>query len=572
MRGRIGSHAGAGLLAAALLVVPTASGADLRAVALDPAATPTAGGQAPEAPAGARQYVRGGAVAGPGEVTFGAYIEASSASLGRAWSCSASLVAPRWILTAAHCVAPGGDSGRRIPEDLVVRAVAGGGVLSGAGPGVVRAQGVVVPDEYLAGDGLGDDVALVRVPARGSATLPVARPEDAESFAPGVIAGFAGYGLVDGADPADAIHYGFAPVLADEACAAGLDALGIGGPFVPGEMICTGFAGGATGSGPCAGDSGGPLFVGLGDAVLQAGVVSWGWSDCSRGPSVFAELAPYTAALVGHMATADPEVAAPAVGAVAVAGGGDAPLSVSADVTPGALGTNVVAWWGRAAGRIDGATARYAGTGAGARRVTLTIPGAPAGEPLVVGVAALNGAGEAAATVGPLVPGAGAAAPGDSAAAPAAVPLSGAARAAASQAAPTVRCAGRRATIVGTAGPDVIVGTAAADVIVAGGGDDDVRAHGGGDVVCLGPGDDRARGGAGDDRVLGEGGADRLLGGPGRDDLTGGRGADHAAGGAGRDRCRAEVRSLCEPSRRVTAPNARRPRVAGPSSSAAERT
>jgi uncharacterized delta-60 repeat protein len=89
-----------------------------------------------------------------------------------------------------------------------------------------------------------------------------------------------------------------------------------------------------------------------------------------------------------------------------------------------------------------------------------------------------------------------------------------------------VRCAGRPATIVGTAGSDRLRGTPGADVIVALDGNDRVIGRGGNDVVCGGAGDDRLSGGAGRDVLRGEQGRDRLLGGPGRDRLVGGPGRD----------------------------------------------
>jgi Ca2+-binding RTX toxin-like protein len=70
------------------------------------------------------------------------------------------------------------------------------------------------------------------------------------------------------------------------------------------------------------------------------------------------------------------------------------------------------------------------------------------------------------------------------------------------------RCAGRRATIVGTPGRDRLRGTRRADVIVALGGKDRVKAGRGRDLVC---------GGRGNDRLFGGRGRDRLIGGPGRD-------------------------------------------------------
>ena len=95
-------------------------------------------------------------------------------------------------------------------------------------------------------------------------------------------------------------------------------------------------------------------------------------------------------------------------------------------------------------------------------------------------------------------------------------------------------CAGRQATIVGTARRDVLRGTRRADVIVALAGNDTVTGAGGNDVVC---------GAGGNDRLAGGAGRDRLDGGPGRDRLSGGEGRDTCLGGKGRDGARCERKS-----------------------------
>ncbi len=89
------------------------------------------------------------------------------------------------------------------------------------------------------------------------------------------------------------------------------------------------------------------------------------------------------------------------------------------------------------------------------------------------------------------------------------------------------KCLGVRATIIGTAGADVIRGTAGDDVIVGLGGNDILKGLGGDDDICGGPGNDRLVGGAG--------GFDRLSGGPGNDTLLGGAGSDFFLGGSGND-------------------------------------
>lgn len=107
-------------------------------------------------------------------------------------------------------------------------------------------------------------------------------------------------------------------------------------------------------------------------------------------------------------------------------------------------------------------------------------------------------------------------------------------------------CHGVTATIVGTAGNDVLVGTTGPDVIVGLGGNDRIAARAGRDLVCAGAGNDyvgagsaadRVFAGAGRDRLLGRGGPDLLKGSSGNDVLKGGPGSDRLRGGSGFDRC-----------------------------------
>jgi Tol biopolymer transport system component len=100
---------------------------------------------------------------------------------------------------------------------------------------------------------------------------------------------------------------------------------------------------------------------------------------------------------------------------------------------------------------------------------------------------------------------------------------------------PTTRCAGVRATKVGTAGGDKLRGTPRRDVIAGLGGNDVIRGLGGKDILCGGKGRDRLLGGRGRDRLLGQRGNDILRGGPGRDKLLGGPGRDRLLGQGGND-------------------------------------
>ena len=107
------------------------------------------------------------------------------------------------------------------------------------------------------------------------------------------------------------------------------------------------------------------------------------------------------------------------------------------------------------------------------------------------------------------------------------------------------RCHGRRATILGTAGNDVIHGTPGPDVIWGGPGDDVIYGGLGNDIICGGGGNDLIHGGRGNDwidggpgtdRVFGDLGDDKVLGGPGNhDEVSGGLGIDTVSGGPGNE-------------------------------------
>ena len=114
-------------------------------------------------------------------------------------------------------------------------------------------------------------------------------------------------------------------------------------------------------------------------------------------------------------------------------------------------------------------------------------------------------------------------------------------------------CNGIPATILGTAGDDVINGTNDPDVIVGLGGDDTINGGNGDDIICGYGGDnilnggngndtlvgrygiDVLDGGNGNDTLMGRAGDDALVGNKGDDTLTGGTGADSFSGGSGSD-------------------------------------
>jgi Ca2+-binding RTX toxin-like protein len=102
-------------------------------------------------------------------------------------------------------------------------------------------------------------------------------------------------------------------------------------------------------------------------------------------------------------------------------------------------------------------------------------------------------------------------------------------------AAATPECLGKKATLVGTNGPETLEGSPGNDVIFALSGDDEIFGNGGEDRICGGPGADYIDGGSATDRIRGDGGADTLVGRRGHDVLSGLGGHDFLAGMQGND-------------------------------------
>jgi Ca2+-binding RTX toxin-like protein len=101
-------------------------------------------------------------------------------------------------------------------------------------------------------------------------------------------------------------------------------------------------------------------------------------------------------------------------------------------------------------------------------------------------------------------------------------------------------CEGKRVTLLGTPGDDVLMGTPGRDIVLAGDGDDVIAGLGDSDIACGGPGDDTILGGTGNDILYGGPGDDRLRGAAGHDWLNGQAGHDELRGGALQDTHRGE--------------------------------
>ena len=273
---------------------------------------------APLGPAGAETAVSpnvvNGVVGDPAEFPFLVALADRAAfersGLFEAHICGGTVVAPRVVVTAAHCVTSRGTPLR--PGSLIV-ARPSSGRLDDANVTAVRVSIITINPEY---DDLTDagDIAVLRLaePLPGAVPVLAALPsEDALLTAAGQRVRVAGWGATrpTGTNFPEQFRVGDLIAFPRSACGGGRDYRvdsvvfrGWGREEVdPDTMIC---AEGVRDGAPvdsCIGDSGGPLIAGEGSARRLVGVVSWGPQRCASSfPGVYARIGAFTSFLRDH--------------------------------------------------------------------------------------------------------------------------------------------------------------------------------------------------------------------------------------------------------------------------------
>jgi secreted trypsin-like serine protease len=193
--------------------------------------------------------------------------------------CGGSIIAPLWIVTAAHCVED--QEGADIaPSDVVV--LAGKTTLSTtpqtSGPYVEVAQ--IIEHPAYDSSSFTNDIALLRLKspiAYSNVTQPIELPTPSVPEvwpAAGTAAFISGWGYLSSSNTLGPQHLQGADVEIVVGPGAGQNCGLDGGAYKGDSMICAGFLAG--GIDTCQGDSGGPLMIRDGTRRLLAGVTSSG--------------------------------------------------------------------------------------------------------------------------------------------------------------------------------------------------------------------------------------------------------------------------------------------------------